>query len=333
MILHPSIIALFLSSVLISMLLLYSSYYGILILRKWDIKSGSELQLDLERRTYLISTIITYVFGFQLISLFLYVYTADILHPLFVGAMCASGTLTVNSYGYPTLILKVSNFITAGLWLVLNYTDNRAYDYPLIKSKYKFLIVIAPLVVAETFLQTKYFLGLKPDIITSCCSTLFTSESTSIASDLASVPSIPGKIAFYAIMVLTLASGVYFYLKGRGGYIFSSLCGISFVMAIISIISFFSLYYYELPSHHCPFDILHKEYYYVGYPLYLCLFVGTVTGMGTGVLMPFRKVASLMEIIPVIQKRLIILALVCFLIFTVMVTYKVITTPFKLEGY
>ena len=333
MILHPSIIALFLSSVLISMLLLYSSYYGVLILRKWDIKSGSELQLDLERRTYLISTILTYVFGFQLISLFLYVYTADILHPLFVGAMCASGTLTVNSYGYPTLMLKVFNFITSGLWLVLNYTDNRAYDYPLIKSKYKFLIIITPLVVAETFLQTKYFLGLTPDIITSCCSTLFTSESTSVASDLASVPSIPGKIAFYAIMVLTFASGVFFYLKSRGGYVFSSLCGISFVMAIISIISFFSLYYYELPSHHCPFDILHKEYYYVGYPLYLCIFGGTVAGMGTGVLMPFRKVASLMEIIPVIQKRLIIFALVCFLIFTVMVTYKVISTPFKLEGY
>ncbi|MGD0281925.1 MAG: hypothetical protein ABSB95_06145 [Dissulfurispiraceae bacterium] len=333
MILHPSIIALFLSSVLISVLLLYSSYYGILILRKWDIKSGSELQLDLERRTYLISTILTYVFGFQLISLFLFVYTADILHPLFVGAMCASGTLTVNSYGYPTLILKAFNFIIAGLWLVLNHTDNRAYDYPLIKSKYKFLIVIAPLVVAETFLQTKYFLGLKPDVITSCCSTLFTSESTSVASDLASVPSIPGKIAFYTVMALTLASGAYFYLKGRGGYVFSALCGISFIMAIISIISFFSLYYYELPSLHCPFNILHKEYSYAGYPLYMCIFGGAVAGMGTGVLMPFRKATSLMEIIPVIQKKLIVIALVCFLIFTVMVTYRMLSTPFKLEGY
>lgn len=333
MILHPSVIALFLSSLLISTLLLYSSYYGILILRKWDIKSGSELQLDLERRTYLISTILTYVFGFQLISLFLYVYTADILHPLFVGAMCASGTLTVNSYGYPTLILKVFNFIIAGLWLVLNHTDNRAYDYPLIKSKYLFLLFIAPLVVAETFLQTEYFLGLKPDVITSCCSTLFTSEASGVASDLASVPSIPGKIVFYTVMALTLASGTYFYLKGKGGYLFSSLSGILFVVSIISIISFFALYYYALPSLHCPFNILHKEYYYAGYPLYLCLFGGTVAGMGTGVLMPFRKAASLIEIIPATQKRLTIFALACFLVFTVMVTYKMVSTPFRLEGY
>jgi hypothetical protein len=47
--------------------------------------------------------------------------------------------------------------------------------------------------------------------------------------------------------------------------------------------------------------------------------------MGTGVLMPFREVTSLMGIIPVLQKRLIIFALVCFSIFTVMVTYKVIS--------
>ena len=39
----------------------------------------------------------TYPFGFQLASLFLFIYTADHLHPLFVGAMCAAGTLYVNA--------------------------------------------------------------------------------------------------------------------------------------------------------------------------------------------------------------------------------------------
>jgi hypothetical protein len=333
MILHPSIMALFMSSFLICLLLMYSAYYGFVILRKWDIKSGSEQQLELERRTYLISTILTYVCGFQLISLFLYMFTADILHPLFAGAMCASGALSVNSYGYPTLLLKIFNFMAAGLWLVLNYTDNRAYDYPLIRTKYRALILLTPLIIVETYLQTKYFRGLKADIITSCCSTLFTSESSTIASDLASVPSVPGKIAFYAIMALTVLSGIYLYLKGKGGYIFSAFCGLTFIVSIISVISFFSLYYYELPSHHCPFDILHGEYHYIGYPLYLCLFGGTLAGMGTGVLMPFRKTASLMETIPAIQKRLVVFSLVCLLIFTVMVTYRMATTPFILEGY
>jgi len=54
MIFHPEIIALYVASFLMSFMISYSAYYGIQILRRWDIKSGSELQLVLERKTYLI---------------------------------------------------------------------------------------------------------------------------------------------------------------------------------------------------------------------------------------------------------------------------------------
>jgi hypothetical protein len=91
MIFHPAIIGLFLSSILIGFMVLYCAFYGIRIVRRWDILSGSELQLTLERRTYLISTFLSYIFGFQLLSLFLFIFTTDELHPFFVGAMCAAG--------------------------------------------------------------------------------------------------------------------------------------------------------------------------------------------------------------------------------------------------
>ena len=83
----PGIIALFISSLLVSGMMLYASFYGMLILKYWDINSGSETQLRLERKTYLISTIIGYAFGFQLLSFFLFIYTADALHP-FLPAPC-----------------------------------------------------------------------------------------------------------------------------------------------------------------------------------------------------------------------------------------------------
>src|SRR5512139_196188 len=118
MIFHPAVIALYVSSILISFMVLYSASYGFQILRRWDIRSGSELQLVLERKTYLISTLLTYLFGFELLSLFLYIFAADQLHTFFVGAMCAAGSLYVNSYGYPALILKLLNFLLAGLWLI-----------------------------------------------------------------------------------------------------------------------------------------------------------------------------------------------------------------------
>ena len=55
--------------------------------------------------------------------------------------MCAAGTLNVNAYGYPTLVLKVLNCLLAGIWLILNHADNRADDYPLIRKKYALLLL------------------------------------------------------------------------------------------------------------------------------------------------------------------------------------------------
>ena len=145
MIFHPGILALLLGSVLTSSMLCYCAYEGVRIIRNWDIRSGSERQLELERRTYLISTVMSYALGFQLLSLFLFIYTADTLSPLFVGAMCAAGSLKVNGFGYPALILKIVNFLLAGVWLIVNFTDNKARDYPLIRIKYWLLLFITPL--------------------------------------------------------------------------------------------------------------------------------------------------------------------------------------------
>ena len=208
MILNPSILALSVSSILISLMTIYAACYGVLILRRWDISSGSELQLSLERRTYLISTIVSYFLAFQLVSLFLYIQTADSICHLFVGAMCAVGALTVNSFGYPTLVLKVATFIMAGLWLILNHTDNQGYDYPLIRAKYLLLLIMAPFILSETVVQGIYFLGLKPDIITSCCGSLFSQSSRGIASEILAMPSIPAKILFYVSMLATFTKVV-----------------------------------------------------------------------------------------------------------------------------
>ncbi|MEW6740779.1 MAG: hypothetical protein ACOYU2_06790 [Nitrospirota bacterium] len=341
MIFHPAIIALLLSSFLITFLILYSSYFGLRIVRKWDIKSGSELQLNLERRTYLISTILAYVLGFQLISLFLYIYTADNLHSLFVGAMCAAGTLNVNDYGYPTLILKVVNFLLAGLWLILNYTDNRAYDYPLIKKKYVFLLVIALFVTAEMIIQSNYLLRLKADVITSCCGSLFSTDTRGITSEIAALPSIPMKIAFYLGMAFMFVSGICFLKNSKfeirnsklTGYVFSLASAVTFIISIISLISFISLYFYELPTHHCPFCILQREYGYIGYLLYITILGGSVLGMGVGVVMPFRNIQSLSEILPSVQRRFAIISLVLYFLFTAVVTYRIVFSDFKLEGY
>ena len=304
MILHPGIIALLVSSGLISFLALYAAWFGIGILRSWDIGSGSSRQLELERRTYLISTILSYVFGFQLLSLFLFVYTADSLCPLFVGAMCAAGTLNVNAFGYPVLALKISNFLLAGLWLIVNTADNRAEDYPLIRKKYALLLFIVPLLVLETVLQFLYVRGLNPDIITSCCGSLFSPSSQGVAAELASLPAGPVEAAFTLLLLLAVASGMVFSARGKGGYAVALSAAAAFAAGILALISFIGLYVYELPTHHCPFCVLQPEYHRIGYLLYIGLLGGAVSGLGVGVLMPFRRIPSLSAIVPDLQRSL-----------------------------
>ena len=119
MILHPAVIALLMGSLFVTLMVVYAAFWGWRIIDGWDLQSGSERQLALEKKTYLISTLMTYAFGFQILSFFLFVYVADDLHRLFVGAMCAAGTLNVNENGYPAVVLKVLNCLLAGVWLVL----------------------------------------------------------------------------------------------------------------------------------------------------------------------------------------------------------------------
>lgn len=334
MILDPAVLALLVTSVLITLLLLYSARYGVDILRHWNLKSGSELQLELEKKTYLISTIMAYTFAFQLFSLFLFIFTADRLHGLFTGAMCAAGTLNVNGFGYPTVLLKIVNFLLGGAWLVLNYADNKAIDYPLIRKKYGLLIAIAPFVIAETVVQSAYFLNLKADVITSCCGSLFSTEGEGIQAALAGLPSVPMKIVFYGTMGLTWLTGIHFYVRGRGtGLLFSLMSIITFVVSVASLISFISLYFYELPTHHCPFCILQGEYHYIGYPLYLTLLCGAVAGTGVGILLPFKRIDSLRHAMPPILKRLTLMAILSYLLFTAIATWAILFTDFRLEGY
>jgi len=327
---HPAIIALTGASILICAMVLYAGGYGIRILRRWDLSSGSEAQLSLERRTYLISVIIGYALFFQVLSLFLYIYTADSLHPLFVGAMCAAGSLNAVPFGYAVLVLKTVNCLLAGSWLIMNAVDGKGYDYPLIRPKYALLLLLAMLISLETALQITYFGSLKADVITSCCGSLFSGGNRSIAGELAGAPVLPTMLAFGFCLAACMTSGVVFLRSGKGGYLFSLSGSLFFLAAVTSLVSFISLYFYELPSHHCPFCILQKEYGHIGYALYASLLGGEISSLGVGLLAPFRDRPSMMEIIPRVQRKLTIAAIAFFALFTGIAVVRACTTSFTL---
>ena len=305
MILHPGVLALISGSAISLLLLGYAAMNGAIIFFSWDYHSSSARQLALERKTYLISSLVNYGLGVQLLALFLFIYTVDDIHPLFVGAMCATGSLNANPVGWYALLLKIIIFFLSGFWIALNAMDQRAENYPFIRRKYLLLCALVPCIGVDFILQLDYFLGLDPDIITSCCGSLFGSDGAGAASSLAALPVVPTMIGFYGyslvlLVVLTLN------LRSQAAalrYLLALLCAFFFVFSIASVISFIAIYIYELPTHHCPFDILQQEYNFVGYPLYLTLLIGVYCGMLPGLFQPLKKIFGFPELVAAVEKK------------------------------
>ena len=302
MIFQPAIIALLLASLVCAGLLVASAPFAVDIIRHWNIHSGSERQLVLERRTYLLSTLLSFVFATQLVALLLFVFNADKMSSMFVGAMCAVGTLNVNVFGFPALIAQIMVFFLAASWLVINHVDTRACDYPLVRIKYMLLLALLPLLLVAAVLQLRYFLGLKADVITSCCGSLFSEGSPTLAAEASSLAPVPAMWLFYGSLGAAIALAAW---HGYGGgrsrataYGLAAASALAFVATIAGILSFVSLYIYEHPHHHCPFCILKSEYGYQGYWLYVPLFGATAAGLAAGAVQPFARIESLSEIVP-----------------------------------
>jgi hypothetical protein len=301
---QPAILALLLASGASAAALLALAPFALAIVRDWNIRSGSERQLVLERRTYLLSTVVTIVLAVQLLSLLLFVLNADRMAALFTGAMCAAGTLNVDAYGFPSLLAQVAVFFLAAAWLAINHADVQSPDYPLVRTKYKLLLGLTPVVAGAFALQLLYFLGLKADIVTSCCSRVFTGAANGLSGDMAALAPTPAMALFYGGLGLAIGTAGYTARTGRGGYATAATGLAAFAAVLVGIVSFLSLYIYEAPQHHCPFCVLKAEYGYRGYFLYAPLFAATACGIGAGAVRAFARVEGLHGIAPRFSARL-----------------------------
>jgi hypothetical protein len=296
--LHPQVLALLLISTLAAGALLLATPFALRVVRAWDLTSGSEAQVRLERGTYLVSTVVGLVLLAQTLSLGLFVFVTEGLSTQITGAMCATGTLNANAFGFPTLALKILLFFGAAAWLAVDRLDREGVDYPLVRRKYAFLVALTPLALAEAVLQSLYFARLSPEVITSCCGSLFSAEGAGVAAEVAALPAAPAMVAFYLAGTLVVALAARTWRSARGGVPLGIAAALAFAVALAGVVSFVSVYVYESPHHHCPFCLLKGGYDYLGYPLYAALFGGTACALGAGVSAPFAGVASLARAAP-----------------------------------
>jgi hypothetical protein len=327
-----SILALLASSAISVLLMMGAAFFSYRILRYWDLSSGSRQQLLLERQTYLVSTILVFVMVLELLSLLLFVFTADALSVHFVGAMCAVGSLNANQYGFPALILKMLVFFAASSWLVLNHVDRLGRDYPLVRIKFAAVLALTPLLLAEALVQTRFFTGLQSNVSVACCSSTFSPTAASVTSDLSGLSPGVALITFYGTLLCLAMVGLLALKRERLRGVYAVLCALFFPLALVAILSVFSLYIYQHPHHHCPFCIFKPEYSYYGYFLYLPLFLGTALGLSVGPLQRFREVPSLMENLPRASASLVKTSLGLLLLFGALTGYAVLTSTLILFG-
>lgn len=321
--LSPPILALLFASSLLALMLAAAAGFAVQLLRRWDLASGSPAQIALERRTYLMATLVGLVLVLQPFTLALFVYNADRMAPLFTGAMCAVGTLSVNPWGFPDLYARLAVFFLAAAWLILDHLDNQGWDYPLIRRKYALLLVLAPAALVEAGLAWAYFLNLRPDVITSCCGSLFGDSGKGVSSDLAALTPETAMAVFWGTLAVTGLAGVHFLVRGRGGRLYGTLALASFPVALAGVVAFLSLYIYEHPHHHCPFCLLQAEHGHAGWWLYPPLFLASVAGLGVALTAPQVRFPSLAAAAPALARRLTTISLTGFALFAALAGWYV----------
>jgi len=314
-------LALLLTNALSLSVLLSACALAVPTLLHWNPQSSSALQLRLEQRGYLLAAWVAWALGLQMLSLPFFVFNADSMSASFVGAMCAVGVLQANPWGPWALLLQLSAAFASSQWLLLNHLGNQGRDFPWVRLRHVLLLCLLPLFAANLFVLWRYFAGLQPDIVASCCGSLFSSTAQSLPSHMASLPPRLGMLVFFSGLALALLANAFCALRPKislpTALATSLLSALALLAGLLGVVSFLSLYVYEHPLHHCPFCILKPEYHFVGYVLYVPLLAGAACGLGVGLVQTLGQRPSLQVASSRLRRRLAAGATVAFAFFLV----------------
>ncbi len=267
----PEVLINLLADSILFFLLLIAFIAALQIVLYFDPSQDTPLQYRLQKRSYLVAILIAYVLFLKILLFFYFIYTLDYLSNVIPGAMCAAGVVTANAYGVWLVLIKLFNLYLFSFWLLLHTQDEARCDYALTKRKFAYFVAMYVTVCVEYLLEWFYFGALDVNKIVSCCGVLFNPIAHSgLFGLLLQIPWQASVGLFYLFFAL------FFLVRGL---LFRLLHFLWIFVSILAIIQFFSPYIYELPTHHCPFCMLQKEYAFIGYFIYIALFLGTFFGM------------------------------------------------------
>lgn len=267
--LSNEIIVFLLIELILIVLMAISQVNIITILRHWNFNATTPLQYALEKKNYLINTILYFTVTCKVILFLFFIQALNALAGIVPGAMCSAGVVGANNYGSVLLLLKILIIFGFGIWMIINKLDLSLEAFPYLRPKYYHFTALFVLVCLEALLEILYFSHIPLTVPVFCCSTVF------------QAPNLPFGYTQNILLLLFYALfGAIIILNYLKHAMTSFTCNLLFLfVAYYAVTYFFGLYVYELPNHKCPYCMLQKEYFYVGYPLWSSLFLGIFFGI------------------------------------------------------
>lgn len=272
--LNNIVVFLFIEAILL-LLMSVSAISVVKVLKGWDFKETTSLQYALEKRNYLVNTIIYFTIVVKIVMFVFFIKSLDGLSPLVPGAMCTTGVVGASLYGNILLLFKIVLLFLLGIWIIVNRLDLLERTFPYIRAKYYLFNFIYVLVLVEFFLEIIYFMDIPLDVPVFCCSSVFKLDN------------LPFELTMYQFLVVFYILYVAIVVSAkREGYISSFFFNILFLfVSYYCVTYFFGTYVYEMPSHKCPYCMLQEQYHYVGYFIWISVFLGVFFGTAPYVVM------------------------------------------------
>jgi len=259
------------------LLLSVAFYQSIILLKSYSPEAVSANQYKLEKKSYLLITIISVSIIIKFLLLPFFVHTLDVLSSIVPGAMCGAGVIQANEFGEMALVIKIIVVMLSLLWITLNSYDEKTLSQPYFKSKLYFFIFIYILIVLELFLEVNFFTNISTESPVLCCSAIYVDDANKnpLPFNLSMINLL---VLFYSLYILILFVA---YFKKR--YFLVPLSLLFVYISYYVIVYFLGTYIYELPTHKCPFCMLQSDYYFIGYAIFSSLFMATFYALSASI--------------------------------------------------
>lgn len=275
--LSNNVIAILFTESILILLAFIAFFWSIKIYKNWDFESLQNSQYLLEKKNYFTTTAIYFILVIKIALLPFFAATVDELSNIVPGAMCGAGVISANDYGMLIFVIKLLVLFFGVCWIIANKIDLEN-NYIFTKTKYKLFFLIFGLFVVEFLLLFLYFTNISLELPVACCSVIY--GTSDVGSTIPfNLDNLSLTLAFFILAIMALVSNLN---KNRAlSFVFGILFfyfGYYFILHIVGI------YVYELPTHICPFCMLQKEYNYIGYALWISLFLGSFFAMAPFIL-------------------------------------------------